>query len=119
MEIIKTEDELKHIVDNKGFRFGDRFPSVGFVITYLDSQTMAQIHSIVVKDPIDGLANLPNVAKMAKRSTDNIKVILDFGFDYNSRKVADINYELDIYIYFQRPEKLDSSVVPGDDEKKE
>ena len=107
MPIIKTEVELKKILDDKGFRFGDRFPSVGFVITYLDSQTKAQIHSIIVRDPVDGLANLPNVAKTAKREPDSIQVILDFGFDYNSRKVSNIDYELDLYMYFKKPENVE------------
>lgn len=107
MPIIKTEAELKKILDDKGFRFGDRFPSVGFVITYLDSQTKAQIHSIVVRDPVDGLANLPQVAKTSKREPDSIQVILDFGFDYNSRKIANIDYELDLYLYFKKPETVE------------
>lgn len=109
MDIIKDESELKHIVDSKGFKFGDRFPSVGFVVTYLDKTTAAQLHSIVVKDPVDGLSNLPNVAKIAKREALDIRVILDFGFDYNSRKIADINVELDPYIYFKHEEKVEVS----------
>ena len=109
MDIIKDETELKHIVDLKGFKFGDRFPSVGFVVTYLDKTTAAQVHSIVVKDPVDGLANLPNVAKIAKRNATDLQVILDFGFDYNTRKIADINVELDPYIYFTEEKKVEVS----------
>lgn len=113
MEIVKNEEELKHVLDQKGFRFGDRFPSVGFVVTFLDKQTAAQIHSIVVKDPIDGLANLTGIAKMSKRDPQNLQVILDFGFDYNSRKIADISYELDPYIYFKKETEV--NVLPAED----
>lgn len=106
MEIVKNEEELKHVLDSKGFKFGDRFPTVGFVVTFLDKQTSAQIHSIVVKDPIDGIANLPGIAKMAKRNVDSLQIVLDFGFDYNTRKIADISYELDPYIYFTKEKEV-------------
>lgn len=115
MQIIKNEEELKHILDTKGFKFGDRFPSVGFVVTFLDKETKAQIHALAVKDPIDGIANLPQVAQVAKRNPESLTIILDFGFDYNSRKIADISVELDPYIYFTKKDAEVSAAAATSD----
>ena len=113
MKKILTESELKTILDQKGFRFGDRFPSSAFVVTFLDSNTQALLSSNIFKTPIDGVANLPEICKVTHRKPDQIIIVLDFGFDYNSRKICDFNLELDKFIYFDKPaadtdEKSDS-----------
>lgn len=108
-KIIKTEEELKHILDDKGFRFGDRFPSSGFVVTFLDSGTGAMLTSNIYKSPIDGVANLPKVCEATHRKPDMVSIILDFGFDYNDRKICDINIEMDKYMYFDKPKEVEIS----------
>lgn len=110
MQKILDETELKTVLDKKGFRFGDRFPSSAFVITFIDSATQALLTSNIFKTPIDGIANLPEVCKVTHRKADQVSIILDFGFDYNSRKVCDFNIELDKFIYFDKPsDKADES----------
>ena len=103
MKKILDETELKDVLDKKGFRFGDRFPSSAFVVSFLDSGTQALLSSNVFKSPIDGIAALPDVCKATHRKPEQVQIVLDFGFDYNSRKIADFNYELDMYIYFDKP----------------
>lgn len=103
MNKIIDESELKEILDKKGFRFGDRFPSSAFVVTFVDSATEALLSSNIFKTPIDGVSNLPEICKATHRKADQVKIILDFGFDYNSRKICDFNIELDKYIYFDKP----------------
>lgn len=103
MQKIIDESELKEILDKKGFRFGDRFPSAAFVVTFVDSVTEALLSSNIFKTPIDGVSNLPEVCKVTHRKADQVKIILDFGFDYNTRKICDFNLELDKYIYFDKP----------------
>lgn len=103
MQKILNESELKEILDKKGFRFGDRFPSSAFVVTFVDAATEALLSSNIFKTPIDGVSNLPEVCKVTHRKADQVKIILDFGFDYNSRKICDFNIELDKYIYFDKP----------------
>lgn len=109
-KLIDDELQLKKILDDKGFRFGDRFPSSAFVVSFIDVGTGALLSSNIVKSPIDGVANLPKACEATHRKPDDIEIWLDFGFDYNSRKVCDINVQLDKYIYFERPKKLDSSL---------
>lgn len=110
MTKILNESELKEILDKKGFRFGDRFPSSAFVVTFVDSSTEALLSSNIFKTPIDGVSNLPEVCKVTHRKPEQVKIILDFGFDYNSRKICDFNLELDKYIYFDKPaDKTDDS----------
>ena len=104
--VIMTEEELKHVLDDKGFRFGDRFPSVGFIVTFIDVGTGAQLSSSIFRSPIDGLANLPKVCEAVHRKPDDVKIILDFAFDYNTRQVATIDIELDKYIYFEKPKEI-------------
>lgn len=103
MKKILFESELKEVLDKKGFRFGDRFPTCAFVVSFLDSGTSALLSSNVFKNPIDGVAALPEVCKATHRKPEQVIIVLDFGFDYNSRKIADFNYELDMYIYFDKP----------------
>ena len=109
MAVISEEVQLKKILDDKGFRFGDRFPSCAFVVTFLDKGTGALLSSNIFKSPIDGVANLPKISEATHRKPDDIQIILDFGFDYNSRKICDINQELDKYIYFDKPKEVEVS----------
>lgn len=110
---ILNEEELKKILDDKGFRFGDRFPSVGFVVTFLDKGTEAQLSSSIFRSPIDGVANLPKICEAVHRKPDDVKIILDFAFDYNSRQVSNIDVEIDKYIYFDKPKEI----TPGESEE--
>ena len=104
--VIMTEEELNYILDDKGFRFGDRFPSVGFIVTFLDKGTGAQLSSSIFRSPIDGVANLPKICETVHRKPDDVKIILDFAFDYNTRQFATIDIELDKYIYFEKPKEI-------------
>lgn len=103
---ILDEVELKKILDDKGFRFGDRFPSVCFIVTFLDKGTGAQLSSSIFRSPIDGVANLPKICEAVHRKPDDVSIILDFAFDYNTRQVANIDVELDKYIYFDKPKEV-------------
>lgn len=101
--VITEETQLKKLLDDKGFRFGDRFPTCGFVVSFLDLGTGALLSSNIFKSPIDGVANLPKICEATHRKADQVQIILDFGFDYQTRKICDINLELDKYIYFEKP----------------
>ena len=52
MNKIIDESELKEILDKKGFRFGDRFPSSAFVVTFVDTNTEALLSSSILKSHI-------------------------------------------------------------------
>lgn len=104
--IINDEMQLKKILDDKGFRFGDRFPSSAFVVSFIDVGTGALLSSNIFKSPIDGVANLPKICEATHRKPEDVEIWLDFGFDYNSRKVCDINVQLDKYIYFEKPKEI-------------
>lgn len=106
--VITEELQLKKLLDDKGFRFGDRFPTCGFIVTFLDLGTGALLSSSVFKSPIDGVANLPKVCEATHRKADDVQIILDFGFDYQTRKICDINVELDKYIYFDKPKSTET-----------
>lgn len=107
--VIFTEEELKHVLDDKGFRFGDRFPSVGFIVTFIDVGTGAQLSSSIFRSPIDGVANLVKICEAVHRKPDDVKIVLDFAFDYNTRQVSNIDVEIDKYIYFDKPKELSIS----------
>ena len=111
---IIDEIELKKVLDDKGFRFGDRFPSVGFIVTFLDVGTGAQLSSSIFRSPIDGVANLPKICEAVHRKPDDVKIILDFAFDYNTRQVANIDVEIDKYIYFEKPKAVVPETSPQD-----
>lgn len=115
---IENEEQLKHVLDEKGFRYGDRFPTFAFVVSFLDSETCALLASNVFKSPIDGVAALPAICKETHRSVDSVKIILDFGFDYNTRIIKDIDIELDKYIYFTKPEEKTETNESSETENK-
>lgn len=107
--VVTEEEQLKKLLDDKGFRFGDRFPTCGFVVSFLDFGTGALLSSNIFKSPIDGVANLPKICEATHRKHDDVQIILDFGFDYQTRKICDINVELDKYIYFDKPKPVEAS----------
>lgn len=113
--VVMNELELKKVLDDQGFRFGDRFPSVGFIVTFLDVGTGAQLSSSIFRSPIDGVANLPKICEAVHRKPDDVKIILDFAFDYNTRQVKNIDVEIDKFIYFDKPQQ----VTPGEKSENE
>lgn len=104
--VLTEEIQLKELLDKKGFRFGDRFPTCGFVVSFLDKGTGALLSSNIFKSPIDGVSNLPKICEATHRKADDVQIVLDFGFDYQTRKICDINVELDKYIYFDKPKPV-------------
>lgn len=87
-----------------GFRYGERFNSVGFVVSFIDSHSGAEVAQISTTSPINALRIVPNILEQRKIGIDDVKVIIEFVYDMQSRKFEDINVEISPYMYFKKKE---------------
>lgn len=104
-KLYEDEVKFKKDLDVLGFRFGDRFSHVGFVISYIDSRSGAEISQIACSTPINACRVLPSIIEQKKLNAEDIKIICEFVYDVESRDCADISCEISPYMYFKKTEE--------------
>lgn len=103
-EVIDNEERLKKVLDEFGFRYGDRFSTVGYILSFLEKSSGAEIYQIACSSPINGLRILPSLLEQKKLGGDDINTIIEFAYDLKSRDCKSINVQISPYIYFKKQE---------------
>lgn len=103
-EIIDNEERLKKVLDDFGFRYGDRFSTVGYVLSFLEKSSGAEIYQIACSSPINGLRVLPNLLEQKKLGADDLSIIIEFAYDMKTRDCKSIDVQVSPYIYFKKQE---------------
>lgn len=101
-KIYEDEVQLKKDLDKLGFRFGDRFSTVGFVVSFIDRGSGAEIYQVAQNSPINALRLLPSLLEQKKLGVDDVDVIIEFAYDLSSRAYSDVGYKISPYMYFKK-----------------